>query len=540
MEFFSKLSIDLVITIALSCINGVLLCFLSGKLLHVLQLGGYKVKELNAYLKETKFKYVGRLIMLCFLSVASMTVTIALLDGHGKYWSYIGLVFYFYFSIVFITNVYQTPQKTPLKQTRRMNRLTVCVFIVSTALTFALISIFSEWIEDIKFAIISITPLFVMLIVPLCHFICVPIEFLFRTYYLGKAKKKLSKMPNLIKIGITGSYGKTTTKHILNVMLSKKYSVCMSPYSFNTPMGLTKVINNYLKDTHEVLICEMGARQVGDIAYLCKLIKPKHAIITSVCDQHLATFGSVENVYKAKKELVDSISGGIISFNAQSEGAKKMYDECQKNKILCGIGNKEYFANISNVKVSSIGSTFDLTIKGKTLACQTKLLGLGNLEDIAVASGIAFSLGVKLSEIKSAIASLKPMPHRLEILQENGLTVIDNSFNASRESSREALNVLSMFPGEKIVVTPGLVELGDSEFDANVMLGKQISKVASKVIIVNETNKVALTSGLKDQNFDEKNIFTVENLDLAKDKLKEFAKQGDVILFENDLPDNYI
>ncbi len=540
MEFLSKLSTELIIAIVLSAINGVILCFLSGKLLHVLQLGGYRVKELNAYLKETKFKYLARLVMLCFLSVASMTVTNALLDGHGLYWSYIGLLFYFYFSIVFIINVYQTPQKTPLKQTRRMNRLVACVFIVSTLVTFALIAIFSEWIESIRFAIISITPLLVILIVPLCHFICVPIEFLFRQFYQSKAKSKLRKMPNLIKIGITGSYGKTTTKHILNVMLSKKYSVCMSPYSFNTPMGLTKVINNYLKDTNDVLICEMGARQVGDIAYLCKLIKPKHAIITSVSDQHLATFGTKENVYKAKGELVDSIDDGIISFNAQNQGSKKMYDECTKNKILCGLDGGDYYANISNVKLSNTGSTFDLTIGGKTVSCQTKLLGQGNLEDIAISSGLAYVLGVKLSEIKSAIASLKPMPHRLELIEENGLIIIDNSYNASKESSHEALSVLSMFSGEKIVVTPGLVELGDSEYDANVTLGQEIAKVANKVVIVNVANKQALLDGLKSQNYDENNIICVDSLDIAKDKLKQLAKAGDIILFENDLPDNYI
>ena len=539
MEFLSKLSTELIIAIVLSAINGVILCFLSGKLLHVLQLGGYRVKELNAYLKETKCKYLARLIVLCFLSVASMTVTNALHDGHGMYWSYIGLLFYFYFSIVFIINVYQTPQKTPLKQTRRMNRLIACVFIVSTVITFALIAVFSEWVESIKFAIISITPLLVILIVPLCHFICVPIEFLFRQFYQSKAKNKLKKMPNLIKIGITGSYGKTTTKHILNVMLSKKYSVCMSPYSFNTPMGLTKVVNNYLKDTNDVLICEMGARQVGDIAYLCKLIQPKHAIITSVSDQHLATFGTKENVYKAKGELVDSIDDGIISFNAQNQGSKKMYDECTKNKILCGLDG-DYYANISNIKLSNTGSTFDLTIDNKTVSCQTKLLGLGNLEDIAISSGLAHKLGVKLSEIKSAIASLKPMPHRLELIEENGLIIIDNSYNASKESSREALSVLSMFSGEKIVVTPGLVELGDSEYDANVALGQEIAKVANKAVIVNMANKQALLDGLKSKNFDENNIICVDSLDIAKDKLKQLAKAGDVILFENDLPDNYI
>lgn len=540
MEFLSKLSPQLLIAIVLSAINGVIMYFIAGKMLHILQLGGYKIKSVNAYLKETKFNYLIRLIILCFLSAACMLVSNALLDGHGEFWSYIGLIFYFYFSIVFIINVYQAPQKTPLKQTHRMNRLSFVVFLLSMALTFGLIAVFTEYVPSVKFGIIAITPILTYLIVVVSHYICVPIEFLSRQIYISKAKNKLKKMPDLIKIGITGSYGKTTTKHILNVMLSKKYDVCMSPYSFNTPMGLTKVVNQYLKPNNDVLICEMGARQVGDISYLCKLIQPKHAIITSVSNQHLSTFGTEQNVYKAKKELVDAINDGYICFNAQNNGSKQMFDECTKNKLLCGINNDNCFANITNIEANSNGSTFDLTINEKTVSCQTKLLGIGNLEDIALASGLAFSLGVKLSEIKSAISALKPMPHRLEILQENGLTIIDNSYNASVESSNEALNTLNMFVCDKIVVTPGLVELGDKEYVSNVNLGTKIAEVANKVIIVNETNKNAIQEGLKQMNFDESNIYFVENLNIAKDKLKEITKKGDVILFENDLPDSYI
>lgn len=540
MEFLSKLSPQLLIAIVLSAINGVMMYFFAGKMLHILQLGGYKIKSVNAYLKETKFKYIARLLILCFLSTACMMVANALLDGHGEFWSYIGLIFYFYFSIVFIINVYQAPQKTPLKQTHRMNRLSFVVFLLSAVLTFTLIAVFTEYVPSVKFGIIAITPIFTYLVVFASHYICVPIEFLSRQIYINRAKRKLKNMPNLIKIGITGSYGKTTTKHILNVLLSKKYNVCMSPYSFNTPMGLTKVINQYLKLNNDVLICEMGARQVGDIAYLCKLIQPKHAIITSVSNQHLSTFGTEKNVYKAKKELVDAIDDGYICFNAQNQGSKQMFDECQKNKLLCGINNNDCFANITNIKTDKNGATFDLTINQKTVSCQTRLLGIGNLEDIALASGLAYSLGVKLSEIKSAITSLKPIPHRMEVMQENGLTIIDNSYNASVESSNEALNILNMFDGDKIVVTPGLVELGEKEYEANVTLGEQISKVANKVIIVNETNKEALQNGLKQGNFDKDNVYITENLDIAKDKLKEIAKDGDVILFENDLPDSYI
>ena len=539
MDFFSATNLHLYIGIILSCVNGVLMCLLASKFLHVIQLSGYKIVGYSAYLKETKWSYVARLLVLCFMSVLCVLVTNSLLDGYGEYYSYIGLIFYFYFCTVFIINVYRAPQKTPLKQTHRMQRLTFVVFLLMSAITFVLVFVFSEYVPFVRFGIVAITPIFLPVVVPLSHFICVPMEGMFRQVYKSRAKKKLASMPNLIKIGITGSFGKTTTKHILNVMLSTKYNVCMSPHSFNTPMGLTKVINNYLQPDHEVLIAEMGARQVGDIAYLCNLIHPKHAIITGVGNQHLATFGSLENIYKAKKELVDAIQDGYICFNAQNAGSLKMYNECTKDKYLCGIDG-DYFVSVKNIKTTNKGSTFDLEIDGEVESCTTKLLGKSNLEDIALASALAYKMGVSPLGIKNAISQLKPIPHRVELIEENGLTIIDDSFNSSVESSTNALDTLALFEGEKIVVTPGLVELGDSEYSENVAFGEKIAKVANKVIIVNKTNKQALSTGLIKSGFDEKNILQVETLNDAKAKLKDILVGGEVVLFENDLPDNYI
>ena len=149
-------------------------------------------------------------------------------------------------------------------------------------------------------------------------------------------------------------------------------------------------------------------------------------------------------------------------------------------------------------------------------------------------------MGVSPLGIKNAISQLKPIPHRVELIEENGLTIIDDSFNSSVESSTNALDTLALFEGEKIVVTPGLVELGDSEYSENVAFGEKIAKVANKVIIVNKTNQQALSTGLIKSGFDEKNILQVETLNDAKAKLKDILVGGEVVLFENDLPDNYI
>ena len=540
MDFFNGSNLHLIIAVVLACINAVIMCFVASKLLQVIQLSGYKINGYRAYLKESKGAYIGRLFILSFLSIACMLVTNALLDGYGSYYAYIDLIFYFYFCIVFIINVYRSPQKTPLKQTKRMNRLTFVVFLLMAVISFGLIALFSIYFPEVKFGIVAITPILVPVVVPIAHFICIPFEFLLRQSHIKKAKKKLASMPNLIKIGITGSYGKTTTKHILNVMLSQKYKVCMSPHSFNTPMGLTKVINNYLKLDDEILIAEMGARQVGDIAYLCKLIEPKHAIITGVGNQHLSTFLTTENVYKAKHELALAITDGFICYNSNNAGSLKMFEQDQKDGYLCGIDDDKNFVNIKNIKLSPEGSTFDLVIDGKIAKCQTKLLGEENLQDIALSAGMAYKLGVNLTSIKQAISDLRPIAHRLELIKEDNLTIIDNSFNSSVESSTSSLKTLSLFSGNKIVVTPGLVELGNIEYKENQNFGEKIAKVANKVIIVNKVNRQAITEGLLKGGFDEQNIILADTLDMAKAKIKDMLTGNDVVLFENDLPDNYI
>lgn len=541
MKIFDLNNINLYILMVLAVVNSIMLCFVAGKLFQIMQLSGYKIAGYNAWLKDTKTKYIGRLFMLSFLSLFSILVTNALLDGFGIYYTYLGLFFYFYFCIIFTINISKIPQKTPLKQTRRMNRLIFTTSIIMIGISFIIMALSTEFIPFIRYGVIVITPLCLPIIVPFANMLNLPLESFIRSGYIKRAKIKLKKMPSLIKIGITGSFGKTTTKHILNVMLSKKYSVCMTPHSFNTPMGLTKVVLKYLRRSDEVLIAEMGAKHVGDIKYLCNLIAPQHAVITAVGSQHLLTFGSVANIAKTKYELVDAIEDGYIVFNGSNSGALSLYEKCDKNKILTGIEKKEAFCNITNIKVSSSGSTFTLNIENNKIECNTKLLGMANIEDIAMSAALAYKLGVSVEDIASSIKELEPMPHRLELISgKNGVNIIDNSYNSSVESSKIALATLNLFDtGKKIIVTPGMVEMGNMEHDVNVEFGRNIAKVCDKVILVNKVNAEAIKEGLKAENFDEGNIFECESLKTASELFAKIATSGDTILFENDLPDNY-
>ena len=545
MDFFNASNLNLYITVALSVINGVLLCFCGYKFLHVLQLSGYKIQGYKVWLKDTHAKYIGRISLLSFMSLACMLVTVALFDSYinsHSYFSYIGLIFYFYFTIVFIVNMYSIPQKTPLVQTHRMTRLCIVHGFLMAGITFVLIYLTTEFIPFVRFSSIALTPLLLPLTVPISHWLLVPFENLNCYRYIAKTKRKLNKFPNLIKIGITGSYGKTSTKYILNTILSENYSVCITPHSFNTPMGITRVVLDYLKPHHDILITEMGAKQVGDIKFLCDIVKPQYGIITSVGSQHLATFGTLENIAKTKYELIDSLpkKEGLAIFNGDNQGSIKLYNKCDKEKYYTSITDNSAYVFADNINVSKNGLSFKLNIDKNKIDCKTKLVGKHNLENILVSSAIAYKLGLSMEQIKIGISKLKPINHRLEIKNENGITIIDDSYNSNVEGSVCALEVLNLFKdSRKVVVTPGLVELGQMEKEENFNFGKNIAKVADLVIIVNKTNMESIKNGLLSEEFKEQNIYFVSTLIEARMKLKEITKLGDVILFENDLPDNY-
>lgn len=547
MPFFDPSNPNLYVAIALSVINGVMLCFCGYKFLHVLQLSGYKIQGYKVWLKDTHAKYVGRIAMLSFMSLACMLVTVALFDSYissQSYFAYFGLIFYFTFTIVFIVNMYHVPQKTPLVQTYRMTRLCIVLGLLMAGITFGLIYVTTEFIPYVRFSSIALTPLLLPITVPIAHGILVPFENLNCLRYINWTKRKLKKYPNLIKIGITGSYGKTSTKYILNTILSQNYSVCITPHSFNTPMGVTRVVLDYLKPNHDVLIVEMGAKQVGDIKYLCDIVKPQYGILTSVGSQHLATFETLENIAKTKNELIQSLpkDDGLAIFNGNNEKCMQLYEQCDIKKFYTSTSeNLNAFAFAKNVKISSNGISFVLVIDGNEVECKTKLLGEHNLENILMSAALAYNLGLSLEQIKVGISKLQPINHRLELKKENGISILDDAYNSNVEGSLCALKVLDLFKtGNKFVVTPGLVELGSKEKEENINFGKNLAKHANYVIVVNKTNKEAIKEGLLLEGFNEENIFFAQTLIEARIMLKEKTQKGDVVLFENDLPDNYI
>ncbi len=365
-----------------------------------------------------------------------------------------------------------------------------------------------------------------------------PVEKSIARYYINDAKKLLSSRKGLKVVGITGSYGKTGTKYILSRILSEKYNVLMTPESFNTPMGVVRTIREKLRGDTEIFVCEMRAKNIGDIKEICDIVHPDNAIITSVGPQHLETFLNVENVLKTKFELRDAVAlkDGLVLANGDNKYIAK-----ESGVTLYGTKENAEF-KAENIKGSRNGVTFDLVFGEEKINVSSKLLGTHNVLNITGAAALAYKMGVSLKDIAFAISRLAPVPHRLEMKPSvNGSLLIDDAYNANPEGSLEAVNVLSSFEDmQKIIITPGLVELGDKEYEYNKDLGKAAAKVCDKLIFVGENRSKPLKAGALKQGFREENIFVAKSFMEAMEIYNTFADSNTVVLLENDLPDNYL
>jgi len=374
-----------------------------------------------------------------------------------------------------------------------------------------------------------------------------PIEHAINQYYYNDALNMLGKNPNLIVIGVTGSYGKTSTKNVLYTMLSKDFNVLMTPESFNTKMGLTRTIREHLKPTHQILIAEMGAKEVGDIKELCDFVKPTYGVITSIGPAHLDTFKTFENIVSTKGELFKYLrENGTAFVNVDDVNIRNLTLRKDVNVIKYSVDgtsdlSPDYF--IEGTTVGSNGSRFTLVQKqtGDKIKLSTKLLGKHNLANVLAGLSIALSLGVPFERLSAMTADLEPVAHRLSTRRVNDVyTVLDDAFNSNPVGSKMALEVLKNFEGnKKIIMTPGMIELGDQAYTLNKLFGEAIADVCDFVILVGKKQTEPIQDGLTEKSYPSSKVYIASHLNDGFRKINEIVALGDVVLIENDLPDTF-
>lgn len=518
--------------------------------------------------------------------------------------------------------------KVPLAFTARVRRLTLA------AVAFG--ALFSLPIAALYPPAFALCPLPCGVLALTCSAAALdPVERRRNAKFVARAASALGKRTDLVKVGITGSYGKTTAKNMLAQMLSARYRVCATPASFNTPAGIARTVTERLSPADEVFIAEMGARRRGDIAELVGIVAPSVALVTAVGSQHLATFGSAENIYLTKRELVDGLGeDGTAVFNGDNDGCARMYAECRAGKFISGrdedlirslssVENKttnnlsgngsgenetaknDLCANLStengsadnnspnglagsgldgngsaknvstkngltgnvlgknvlsdngsagsgaaegkrgrfdccwgDASVSESGTSFTLALGGEVVRLNTRLVGEHIPSAVAQCALAAFVMGVRAAEIKTAVERLKPVAHRLELLYSGNDVIIDDSYNGNEAGAACALRLLSGFaPRVRVLITPGLVELGKRTAEANRRLGELAAANCDYAIFLGP-NAPELLNGALDGGMNGGQATTVKNLSAATDRLR-FLPGPKAILFENDLPDNY-
>lgn len=372
-----------------------------------------------------------------------------------------------------------------------------------------------------------------------------PIEKNINNNFYVQAQEKIKGLEDLKVIGIAGSFGKTSTKFIVGTILEDKYKVLSSPESYNTRMGLSKVINDDIDASIEVFVAEMGSRKMGEIEELAKLCQPRIGIITSIGPAHIETFKNTDNIMKTKYELIEALPAeGVAIFNYDNKYIKKLADKTFKEKLLYGLEDIEKLdIYADDVIVSELGSTFTIRDKeGNSQKCRTKLIGKHNISNILAGVCASRALGLSFEEICDSITKIEPIPHSLNIINpDSGIIIIDDAFNSNPIGTKAALEVLSQFKeGKKIIVTPGMVELGEIEEAANKEFGTNIGKVCDYAVLIGKARTQPIYNGLMESNFNPQNIFIVDTLDEASVQIDNLVKPKDVILFENDLPESYI
>jgi UDP-N-acetylmuramoyl-tripeptide--D-alanyl-D-alanine ligase len=382
------------------------------------------------------------------------------------------------------------------------------------------------------------------LLIPVANLLLWPIEKTIQENFQREAETKLRNL-NPVIIGITGSYGKTSTKAILGDLLNQCVGSTHWPRgSINTVMGITRDVRENLRPTHKFSIIEMGAHGVGSIRRLCDFTPPSAAIVTAVGVMHLERFGSEDGIYKAKSELPQALpKNGILVCNGDNPGARRMATEYYTSSTyLYGMDSNAGILDTygKDITLSASGSSFFIVWRGKEYHVTTPLIGIPAISNALGAFTMACALGGNPSYIAAALSTIQPVKNRLSIEKSRGVTYLQDAFNSNPTGFAAALRVLKESQGKrKILITPGMIELGARQFEDNRSIAESAGSFLNVIIVVGETNKAAFASGLKSSGMSVENIHYVETREEGFNLLRKMEMEGDIVLIENDLPDLY-
>lgn len=489
---------------------------------HMLQLNSYRDERYTRWCGENSAVLVSwrRLLPLLLVVLAFLPLSTELRYGIAA-------------AVLLLTAALNLPKKAkkPLVVTARVRRL-FAVQAALLAVALVLACAFAPWRALFWLGLFCCI---VWFWVRVAAWLAAPMEKAIAKRFVEDARRRLAAMPDMTVIGITGSYGKTSTKSFLHALLSVKYNVLMTPESFNTTMGVVRTIREHMRPSHRIFLAEMGAKNVGDIKEICDLVHPTMGVITSIGEQHLETFGNIRNIIKTKFELADALpADGVIFLNGDNAHIRAR--AVATDAVYYGLEAADYTA--SDIHVDANGTHFTVTApNGEQEQFTTRLLGSHNIQNLVGCIAVAHRLDIPLAELTYPVRLLKPVPHRLQLLP-NGY--IDDAYNSNPAGFRAALDVLRGFDTQRVLVTPGMVELGERQAALNRELGEYAAACCDYAVLVGVKQAPPLKEGLLAGGFAPDRIYVATTLN---DGLQHLATlpttNGRTVLLENDLPDNF-
>lgn len=495
--------------------------------LSILQTQFYELKRYFLYKKERDKKKIKSFVL---ISLILMNLVLFI------YLRYKFLIIIIPFLLFILCFQKRKERIIKLSITSRIKRLIIIYFLVLLISGFPFIYIAESYSYIYLFCYETIVYLLFKLVVSFVVILDYPLEKQIINKYKNLAIKKLKKI-NPILIGVTGSYGKTSTKNYLYELLSLKYRVCKTPKSYNTLVGILKSINEEMNENCEIMIIELGVDKVDGLNKVLSFLEFDYSIITSIGPQHLKTFITIDNILKEKSKILNKTKKCIF-LNYNNEHLRTL-DLSKYCKTLTYSFYNDTNLIASNIKLQEDQMTFKLKYDREELELNTNVLGRHQLENLIGSILIAFYLGVDLKKIKRKVRYLNNERHRMEIKYLDNLKIIDDSYNSNVNGFKNALDVLEVQSRYKVLITPGVIELGQDWEKKNRELGSYASSKTDFVVLVGKSVTRPFYLGLVNKGFNESNILVVDTFQEGMEYIRGLDKEV-VLLIENDLPDFYL
>jgi UDP-N-acetylmuramoyl-tripeptide--D-alanyl-D-alanine ligase len=514
-------------------------------MLHLFQLEHYEAARLRLWVQRRNARVDRALLATCVGAGAALTVAAAL-DADLP-----ALILGVVTGVVlagFGQRLIRRPQTKPLVFTPRARRLFgVALAVPALVLVLAAVAVLAgapDWLAPaIGAATAAVSVVAAPELLFLADTVIRPVQTLETRRFVRQARRKLDEIAPLA-IGITGSFGKTTTKACVAEVAGLRGPAYATPASYNTYLGVVRAINEGLTAKHRAFIAEMGAYRLGDVQELCELVHPRIGVLTAIGPAHLERFGSLDAIERAKGELAEQLPrDGFYVTNADDERCLRTAERTQARVVLFSAAGTAT-ADLSAHDIEMAEGTTRFTVRHGTeeVVVRSKLLGRHNVANLLAGAAVGTAMDLPLDAIARALARVTPPAHRLAPIlnRQAGIVVIDDAYNSNPVGAAAALEVLASHQAERrLLVTPGMVELGDREAEENERFGAQAAKVCDLVVLVGEERSKPILAGLSSASFPDSQVHVVANTSEAQALLAKTARRGDVVLFENDLPDLY-